>query len=199
MGWGRREHRLGLEAGRDLFRHVVTDGALDPLPAVPVALRRGEQAYADLPFLYSRFYGTNVSYRRRRITAFGSGAFVLVGLVANALGNAAARRSALARAAPQWRERQVARTVLTSERLLVGTRTAWLSFWHGGMDEFLPEPERFTLVTTYPDCEPVMLQGPGVPWLSVAMARLLWTPEEIRYRPEFAELAAWYAAVGEDR
>src|ERR1700754_1939672 len=129
MAWGRKEHRLGLAAGRELFRHVVTGGGLDPLVAHPAALKPGGHAYADLPPPYSRFYGVNVSYRHRSVTAFGSAVFVLTTLAANAAGNAAARRRARAQAAPQWRERQIARTVLTRERLLVATGSGRLSFW----------------------------------------------------------------------
>lgn len=197
MTWGPQEHQQGLLAGGELFRHVVTGGDLEPLPATTVVLQPGERAYADLPLEYSRFYGMDASYRHRSVVAFGSAGFVLGALAANAAGNAIARSRARAQAAPQWREQQIARVVLTDQRLFIAARPGWLSFWHGGLAEFLPEPDAFQMVLAFPDCEPVMLRGPGVPWLSVAMARLIYDPETVLRLPGFAGMAAWHLSSRE--
>lgn len=196
MAWGPVEHQQGLLAGGDLFRHVVTGGELEPLPSVPMGMRKGEHPYADLPLEYSRFYGMDVTYDQRSVVAFGSAGFVLGALAVNAAGNAIARNRARALAAAQWREHQVARVLLTSERLLVFTRTRPLSFWHGGLSEFLPAPDAFQLLLTYPDCEPVQLKGPGVPWLAVAMARIIYEPEQLMMIPGFTGMAAWHLLEG---
>ncbi|WUI02158.1 hypothetical protein OHR68_10225 [Spirillospora sp. NBC_00431] len=196
MAWGPDEHRHGAQAGADLFRHVVTGGELEPMPSVPAGLERDEYAYAELPLEYSRFYATDVTYYRRSVAAYGSAGFVLGALAVNAAGNALARSRARALAAAQWREHQVARVLLTSERLLVFTRIRPLSFWHGGLSEFLPAPDVFQLLLTYPDCEPVQLKGPGVPWLAVAMARVIYEPEELMMIPGFAGMAAWHLTEG---
>ncbi|GAA4141910.1 hypothetical protein [Actinomadura keratinilytica] len=65
-------------------------------------------------------------------------------------------------------------------------------FWHGGLVEFVPNPEQFTMVLAYSDTEPVMLRGPGVPWVAVSMANLLYDPDQMARLPGFAGMAAWY-------
>ncbi|MFI0371180.1 hypothetical protein ACH35V_25235 [Actinomadura sp. 1N219] len=198
MAWGPVEHQQGLQAGGDLFRHLATGGDLEPMPSVPTGLGLDEHPYADLPLEYSRFYAMDVPYDHRSVFAFGSAGFVLGALAVNAAGNAIARNRARALAAPQWREYQVARVLLTSERLLIFTRIGPLSFWHGGLSEFLPAPEAFRLLLTYPDCEPVQLRGPGVPWLAVAMARVIYRPEQLMMIRGFSGLAAWHLSEGPD-
>ncbi|QKW37648.1 hypothetical protein HUT06_29570 [Actinomadura sp. NAK00032] len=195
MAWGPVEHQQGLLAGGDLFRHVVTGGELEPMPYVSMRLREGEHAYAELPLEYSRFYAMDVSYQHQSVVAFGSAGFILGALAVNAAGNAIARNRANALAAAQWREHQIARVFLTSERLMIVARVGPLSFWHGGLSEFLPTPDHFRLLLTFPDCEPVQLRGPGVPWLAVAMARLIYRPEQLSLIPGFAGMAAWHRAI----
>lgn len=89
--WGPHEHEQGLVAAGELFRHVIGGGELGPLPGSPVILPPGERAFADLSLEYSRFYGMDVTYRRRSVAPSGSAAFVLGALAANAVGNAVAR------------------------------------------------------------------------------------------------------------
>ncbi|TDD69159.1 hypothetical protein E1293_36210 [Actinomadura darangshiensis] len=160
MAWGPAEHQQGLLAGGDLFRHVLTGGELEPLPYVSMLLREEEFAYAELPLEYSRFYAMDVSYEQHSVVAFGSAGFLLGALAVNAAGNAIARNRAQALAAAQWREHQVARVFLTSERLMIVAHAGALSFWHEGLSEFFPAPDQFQLLLTFPDCEPVQLRGP---------------------------------------
>lgn len=199
MPWGPQEHQQGLLAGGDLYRHVVSGGDLEPLATTPIPPRPGEITYADLPLEYSRFYGTDESYRQFSFKVSGSPAFLVTALAATAVGNAAARQRARMRAAPQWREHQVVRAVLSNQRLLVSARVGWMSFWHSGLVEFLPDPDAFALILAFTDCEPVMLRGPGVPWLSVAMARLVYQASELPRMPGFAGMRAWLQATEEPR
>ncbi|GAA4096367.1 hypothetical protein [Actinomadura miaoliensis] len=191
MAWGPQEHQDGLTAGGNLFRHLMSGGELNPLHAGGVVLRRGERAYADLPLEYSRFYGTAVQHQS--VVAIGSPALML-GTMA---GNVIARKRAESAAAPQWREHQIARTVLTDQRIMIAVRTGWLMFWHGGLVEFVPTPDTFTMVLSYADTEPVMLRGPGVPWVAVSMASLLYDAEQMSRIPGFASMAAWYRSQTE--
>lgn len=192
MAWGPVEHQQGLMAGGDLFRYVVSGGELEPLPYVSVRMRSGEDAYADVPVEYSRFYAMDVSYDHHSVVAFGSAGCILGALAVNAAGNAIARNRALALGAAQWREHQIARVVLTNERMLILTRLRPLSFWHDDLAEFLPDPDVFRLLLTFPDCEPVQLRGPAVPWLAVAMARLIYEPEQLMMIPGFTGMATWH-------
>jgi hypothetical protein len=194
--WGPQEHQQGLTAAGELFRHVVTGGDLAPLPASPVIVAPGEYPYADLPVEYSRFYGMDVTYRTNSVIPFGRPTFIITALAANALGNAVARSRARSQAAAQWREQQIAGALLTSQRLSIGTQVGRLSFWHQGLAEFLPQPDRFNLVLIFHDTEPVMLRGPGAPWLSVAMARLLFPAPELTQIPGFAGMTAWLGTAG---
>lgn len=189
--WGPQEHQNGLTAAGELFRHVVGGNDLDPLGFSPVILAPGEYAFCDLQLEYSRFYGMDVTYQTRSGFVIGPPAFMVTALAARALSNAVARKRASAQAAAQWREHQIAGTLLTSQRLSIGTQAGRLSFWHRGLGEFLPQPEAFSLVLVFHDTEPVMLRGPGVPWLSVAMARLLYPAPELTRIPGFAGMAAW--------
>lgn len=195
--WDPAEHQRGLIAAGELFRHMVTGGSLDPLGATPVILQPGEYAFADLSLEYSRLYGMDVTYENRTVIPFGSPAFVIGALAANAVGNAVTRSRARAQAATTWRERQIAAVMLTSERLSIGTHGGRLSFWHGGLAEFLPAPDAFTLELIFHDTTPLMLRGPGAPWLSVAMARLLYPPSELLRIPGFAGMTAWFRKFGQ--
>ncbi len=199
MPWGPEEHQQGLLAGGDLFRHMVTGGELEPLASTPIPPQPGETTYADLPLEYSRFYGTNESYRQRSLRVSGPPVFIVTALAANVVTNAAARQRAQMRAAPQWREHQVVRTVLSNTRLLVSTSSGWMSFWHRGLVEFLPEPDAFALTLAFSDCEPVMLRGPGVPWLSVAMACQVYPVAELPRMPGFAGMSSWLQASEQPR
>jgi hypothetical protein len=178
-------HRSGWNDAAWLYRRLLNG---DPLP-IPeyssLVLGQDETLHMDAPVEYARFYGIDVTYRQRSVVAVGSPVFVLGALAANGIGNAAARSSARRMAAPQWREFQVARAVLTDQRLLAHTRSGWLSFWHSGMAEYRPDPRGFALVLTYPDCEPVLLRGPAVPWVCVALAWLLYGPETLGRLPVF--------------
>jgi hypothetical protein len=197
MKWDPAEHQRGLSAAGKLFRHVVTGGSLAPLGASPVVLDPGEHAYAALSLEYSRFYGADVTYVKRSVIPIGPPGFVIGALAVNALGNAAARNRARAEAAATWREHQVAAVTLTSERLIIGTGSGPLSFWHGGLTGFHPAPDAFTLDLIFPDTVPLKLRGPGVPWLSVAMARLLYPPSELLRIPGFAGMTAWFKTTGQ--
>lgn len=196
MRWSDQEHRQGLLAAGELFRYMVTGGALETLPTPTIGLGPGEDAYLDLSLEYSRYYSVDVPYQVRRVIPIGSPSYIIGTLAGNALGNAISRRVARTQAAACWREQQIGSVVLTNRRLSIGTRSGRLTFWHRGLAEFLPDPDAFTLTLVFYDTEPMRLRGPATPWLSVAMACLLYPPLELLRIPGFAGMTAWLRAFG---
>lgn len=183
------DHHAGLASAGRLFHHLVTGGALHPLPATTLLLDADEPVYSDCPLEYSRYYGMNVRYSQTSMVAIGPPTLMLGAYAVNAVGNAAARRRAEEQSRPQWREFAIARVALTDRRFLVSAGGRWRSFWVDGVLELLPYPEAFNLIMSYPDSEPLMLRGPGVPWMSVAFASLLYGPDRLMGLPGFAGFA----------
>jgi hypothetical protein len=83
----------------------------------------------------------------------------------------AARQGDWTRWPRPWRFLGFLRVILTNQRLLVYAEDQyqWLSFWHSGLQEYRQRAD-FGLELLYPDCAPVLLRGPMVPWVSVALA-----------------------------
>lgn len=177
-------HHHGLLNAVGLYRRLLAGESL-PLPSSNLVLDPDETVHMDSALEYARFYGTDVTYQRQSVVAYGSPLFVLGALAVNGIGNASARSQAMAMAAPQWREMHFTRVALTDQRFIVQVGMEWLSFWHSGMAHFAPEPRDFTLVTTYSDCEPMRLRGPAAPWVCVALAWLLYGPETLPGLPAF--------------
>lgn len=178
-GWG---EAIGLfrrlTGGQDLISHRPPGLMLEP----------GEGALGEVVAEYSRFSGMEVPFRQRTTVAPGGPVFVAAALIGTAASDAAARRTAERMAAPRWRFEGFPRVILTNWRLLVHRRAdyQWLSFWHRGLFEFGPELGAYSLYLGYPDCAPVMLRGPMVPWLSVALATCVYPRDQLAHLPFFS-------------
>lgn len=183
--WGPHHHQAGWGLAHRLFQYLSEGNAPRPFPT-PLTLDPGEWLYADAPLEYARFYGTTVHYTRRSTIAFGSIPFMIGAYTATAISNAAERSRARAMASPQWREAHTTRVVLTSRRVIANVQGRWLSFHHGDIAEFAPSPIRYALVLAYDGYEPLSLRGPLVPWVSVTLASLLYTPQPLSELPAFA-------------
>jgi hypothetical protein len=137
-------------------------------------LEPDEGAFREIVAEYSRYLELPVQYPvNRSMFVVGSPAFMAGALIGKAFSDAADRRDArrlATLAAPQWRFLGFPRVILTNQRFLIYVQDQyqWLSFWHSGLQEYRQHGD-FGLELLYPDCAPVLLRGPMVPWVSVAL------------------------------
>lgn len=129
-----------------------------------------------------------VPYNQQSTVALGGPVFIAAALIGTALTNAAARRTAERRAAPQWRSEGFPRVILTNKRLLLQppANYQWLSFWHAHLFEFRPDVRTYSLYLGYQDCAPILLRGPRVSWLSVAQACCIYPQPQLAALPFFS-------------
>jgi hypothetical protein len=191
-------HYEGWSEAMGLFRRLAQGQELFSHQPPGLMLESGEGALGEVVAEYSRFSGMTVPYQQRTTLALGGPVFVTAALVGTAASNAAARRAAERQAAPQWRFEGFPRVILTNRRLLVHRPAdyQWLSFWHRGLFEFGPQLRTYSLYLGYPDCAPVMLRGPMVPWLSVALAACVYPRDQLAQLPFFGPFAGPGISVG---
>ncbi|MGC5021332.1 hypothetical protein [Micromonospora sp. DT47] len=163
-----------------LYDQVVSGGSLQPI-ATSVRMGAGESAYADDMMECSRYYALD-GYLHERPASYLSP----TDLIGSAIRNQSSRKAAEG----QWRDTHVTRVVLTNQRLLVSFEGRWLSFWHKTIAEFLPAPVDFCLILTCHDAAPLRLRGPTAASTAVALASLLYSPEQMARIPEFARFDA---------
>ncbi|MFJ8628548.1 hypothetical protein ACIRD3_37695 [Kitasatospora sp. NPDC093550] len=178
--WRRRQHRTvetaraeGEQAASALAVHLQSGGQLVPVEAADVPLADGETVFADVWCSAARFYGTDVVYPRsagywENHPTFGRQ------WVPNPH-DARRRREAEAAAEPQWRDHTPARLVLTSTgvRLKPTGSPTWMPFDHCLLTDLTAGPSE--LVLSYSVCAPLLVSGPAVPWLVVAIEHLRQT------------------------
>jgi hypothetical protein len=162
--------RRAWDGARELRRMLLarqTPATVAVWDVVPYA---GESFFCDVPISYARYYGTNASYARTSGFFFGRPTFVLAGLAATAVTNAARRSAAQNAAREQWREHATGRLVVSNERLLVQVGGRWLSFHYAAMTAVYPEPGSWALVCQFEDAEPLLLSGIYAPFAAVMTA-----------------------------
>lgn len=172
-----------------LYRHLAAGGDLVPLPMDAIRLNPNEHRYGRSVLGYARYYyGTTVPYQTSNSFWFGSATFVVAGLAAESIANAAARNRAEAMAATQWRDHADVQTILTDQRFLCDYQGTWLNFWHEGVVELLVDLPRWAFILRYQQGAPLMLHGPSAPWFALAAARLIYGPPAVQW-PAFAAIA----------
>ncbi|GAA4842617.1 hypothetical protein GCM10023221_20800 [Luteimicrobium xylanilyticum] len=148
----------------------------------------GEVFFCDVPAGYARFYGTDVTYTQTSGFFFGRPSFVLAGLAATAIGNAASRNAARRAAQKQWREHTICRLVVSNRRLLTQIGGRWLSFHYAGMTAIYPEPAGWALVCQFSDAEPLMLSGHHAPFAAVMTMFMTHGEDALLGHPALAPL-----------
>jgi len=174
--FGPAAHAEGLAEAGFLHARLERGERLPTYHPAGIVLQPDEGALGETVAEYSRYLELSVQYPfRRSLFVMGSPAFMAGAMIGKLFGDAADRRQArrlAAEAAPQWRFLGFFRVILTDQRLMVYVQNEyqWLSFWHSGLQEFRPRLADFALELLYPDCAAVLLRGPMVPWMSVALA-----------------------------
>ncbi|MHA7303856.1 hypothetical protein ACX80E_01195 [Arthrobacter sp. TMN-49] len=145
----------------------------EPIRIWDVVANAEEVFFQDVPAHYGRHYGMDVTYSQSSGFYFGRPAFVLAGLGASAMSNAARRDAAARQAVAQWRERQQCRLVVSNQRLMCQVGGRWLSFYFSAVTAVYPEIEDWSLITQFDSTSPLLLSGVHVP--SVALLTVLAT------------------------
>jgi hypothetical protein len=156
--------QLGWQEALQLFQRLA-GGQSPPAVLAPDFLTSGS-VFMDAPLLYSRFYGTTVTYGHNSIYTYGSPVVVTGALIGNFIGNTVARTRARNLARPQWREFSEVRVVVTPTTTWCQVRGRWLAFEHAAVMEYtLTGPN---CVMTFADTEPLRLSGPSA-WCHAVM------------------------------
>lgn len=159
------------EAASALAVHLQAGGDLLPVQVDDIPLADGEAAFADVACSAARFYGTEIVYPQSTgyfedHPTFGQR------WVSNSRLDARRRREAEGAARPQWRDHTMARVVLTSigVRLNPAGTPTWLPFDHVLLTGIAVD--QCAVVLSHSVCAPLLLAGPAVPWLGVAIEHL---------------------------
>lgn len=155
-----------------------------------VVANPGEVFFMDVPADYARHYGMDVSYSQTSAFYFGRPAFVLAGLGATAMSNAARRNAAANQAAVQWRERQPCRLVVSNQRLLCQVGGRWLSFYFSAVTAVYPEVGEWSLITQYDSTSPLLLSGVNVPAAALFAVLATHGPDAVSAHPSLQCLSA---------
>lgn len=147
-----------LNAGRPA-PNVIAPGFLGP---GPVRL--------DMPFIYARYHGMDVTYQGGGVAAVGSPSFVAGAVAANLLANSIGRAHAAQLARTQWRGHRTARVVVTDTTTWCAVDGRWLAFDHHAVMEYYLDGS--TCVLTFAGVEPLMLSGPPAACHAVLFAYL---------------------------
>lgn len=176
------------ERARELRERLVRREVPEPVQVWDVVANPGEVFFFDLTAEYFRFYGQDVSYSDGSGFYYGRPAFVIAGLGIAAISNSVRRSAARQQAAAQWRERQVARVLVSNQRLVCSVGGRWLSFHFAAVSAVYPEVAQWTLVLQFESAEPLMLRGSDVP--SVALLAMLMTHgvNGVRSHPNLRQL-----------
>jgi hypothetical protein len=147
-----------LAAGRPL-PHVVAPGFLNTEPV-----------YLDVPFMYARFYGINVTFQPGASVAIGSPAFVAAAAIGDLIGNSAGRARAANLSRTQWREHRTVRVVVTASATWCCVDGRWLAFDHAAVMEY--HLNGAACILGFAEVEPLMLAGPSAACHAVIFAYL---------------------------
>ena len=146
----------GWETAQQLYARLSSGQAP---PVVTSGFLIDETVHMDVPFLYARYYGMNVTYGQTSTLAVGSPLFVAGAMVGNAIGNASARSQAARLAASQWREHCHPRVVVTSTATWCCVNGKWLRFDHAAVVEY--SLDGAACILSFTDAEPLRLTGPS--------------------------------------
>lgn len=160
-------------------------------PAIEVhdyILGPDEQCFFDGPMDYARFYSMNVQYTHTSGLYFGPVGFVAVASAANAIANKARRDEAARLAAAQWRDFQLARVIITNQRLIVRRDNQWIDFAHELTVSLSAEPNAWYLVGEYQGTSAIRLSGQAAPIACVLLQSILRGRESLARHPAFQEV-----------
>lgn len=154
-----------------------------PPPEIAVhglILEKTERALLMTNATYTRRYGSNGTYYRQSIFAFGHPAVVAGALAGTALVNSARKRAAQQAAQVSWRDQQEVDVLVTDRRLFCNTRQrGWMSFWFNSVAELYPNLDDWSLTLGFRSATPLRLAGPAAPalalWTSVGVLGSRWT------------------------
>lgn len=194
-------NRIAEERESLRFAQSVRDGYLRgerprALPATDVLPVGDERFLLRGSCLYQRYYGQDVHYSTSNPVALGRPSFVAAVMVTSAVSNASARSSAQARARSQWREHQVAETIVSDHRIWCRSAThGWISFDFGAVTAFYPDPVNQTLVMEFASASPLFLRGPIIPAACIIAIWHRLGDDGLRQHPAIAPLLAANSAA----
>lgn len=182
-----RAYRRGWAAGRDLYRQLLAGHQLPGVPVPGLRLRSGERAHAELVLDYARYHAEDVQAVPASTMVLGPPVAMAAGYALAAFADRRARKRARRAAAPQWRDTTPTRVVLTSTRTMCHAEGRWLTFGHRTVVSISADLYWHTVELNFARVDALRLSGPGACWYSVALAWLLYPPDQFAALPALAD------------
>ncbi|WP_028927710.1 hypothetical protein [Pseudonocardia acaciae] len=182
---GRKE---GADRAAALFDDLTAGRALKPLDVDGLVMGHAENARLEFRATYSRLYGLEHDQPMGNILLLGwLGLAELIGVYFAA---SRARKRAEAEAGLRWRDVQVARVVLTNQRLVCRADHQWLSFYYREISALYPDMDRWEVVLEFRDARvaPLRLDGSAVRAICVYLCWALHGRRGLTSDPAFAAL-----------
>lgn len=143
----------------------------------------GEPVYESVPVTLAHWKPVSTPGQGPSF-AMGSPGFVAAIMALDNLAHMRAERHA----EPAWRDHEPAYVAITDRRLLIqGNSGAWANAPFAALEAFAPRVAAQELQLSFAGSAPMLLQGEWIPWLSVALAAVVYGPHCLT-RPEFSEL-----------
>jgi curved DNA-binding protein CbpA len=178
--WNARPPAPGMDAHQhgwlqaDQLATALHRGATLPTMRTSMVLEPGEQYHFGAPVGVAAFHGADVDYNTGWLVAGRGLTGVAVTAGASMLYNSHQRRKAERAAAPQWRGYGVLPVHLTTNRLVIIEQGQFNTHWiKGGIAVFEPYFTQYRALLHPDGGNPIMLEGPAVPYLSVLVSVLL--------------------------
>ncbi|MDR7275408.1 hypothetical protein [Catenuloplanes atrovinosus] len=153
---------------------VVNRGGRPYAISPSIMTRPGESQFGALAADVSAFHGMDVEYSTGGYMFGGGLMFVAAGMLAGAANDARKRRRAEQQARPQWRPLGTAPVAITDQRLLVMIENQWRSCELRSLVSMQPDLGDWSVVMHFEGTPPMMLRGPWIPWLTVAISALMF-------------------------
>lgn len=177
------------QLGQDWARWLLAGNQPQPLTLYGIVLEPGEVAYLQAPVHYARLYGGSGQYTTSGGLFFGKPGMVLGMMAANAAVNASRKAAAKRDMQLMWRDLQEVPMIATNYRLMCHLPTrGWISFYYSAVQEFYPEPAKWTITFGFQNAEPLRVAGLATPTLSILTAWCVLGDERWSTEPGIAPL-----------
>ncbi len=131
--------------------------------------------YMDVPFRFSRWFGTDVTYEPGGMVAVGPPGFVAGAAVGRLIGTSIGYARAASLSRRQWRGHDLARVVVDATATWCHVRGQWLRYDHTAVAGYQVTGDQ-SCVLTFDTIDPLRLYGPSAWCHAVLFAYLRYGP-----------------------
>lgn len=157
----------GLQQAVQLYQALA--GGQPPPAMYTPDLPAAGTVYMDMPFRFSRFFASDVTYRSGGMIAIGSPSFVAGAAFGRLIGTSIGYARAASLSRRQWRGHDLARVVVDASSTWCLVRGQWLRFDHHAVTGYQVTADQ-SCILTFATIEPLRLHGPSAWYHAVLVA-----------------------------